>query len=185
VYLPDGDIMITGKCGPILAMPKQATGINKLEKPVDVPPQVLNCLRERAEKDPEKAIKSDVLLLPRKAVRETTPVDALGDYAAARFLLREQAKPYGQFLKSNGIDELSHRVFDESLLRKYGRACVYASLLLNFGIDCGPGLYGRGALYFEDLRVRMCGIRESMGKGLTPKDLEDTFDEDLTFAQYI
>jgi hypothetical protein len=67
-------------------------------------------LRERAETDPDKAIKSGVLLFNRKDYPGDTeiPADELDKQAPTRFLFREFAKPYAELLKAQDLEGLRH-----------------------------------------------------------------------------
>jgi hypothetical protein len=126
-YLPSGEILIASRdYNPILQNAEEATDCHRNGKEFYLNNKIAKDLRERAEKDPEKAIKSGVLLLPRNAVKGELPSTALKDEPLTYFLFRDTAKPYGQFLKENGIDSVPVYVVDAAHAKKQKQALVRA-----------------------------------------------------------
>jgi len=107
-YLPNGDLLIASSdYNPILKHPKKVTPASHPKHRVfSLDTKILKELRERAEKNPEKAIKSGVLFVPKKAIKYEVPVFDLENYAITQFLFRKQAHPYWQFLSSNGTPSM-------------------------------------------------------------------------------
>ncbi|MEM4247007.1 MAG: hypothetical protein QXF14_01665 [Candidatus Woesearchaeota archaeon] len=166
-YLPDGDILVASRdYNPILKNPEQATDCHRSGKEFYLDKRIAKDLRERAEKNPEKAVKSGVLLLPRNAVESEIPSTALKDEPLTRFLFRDTAKPYGQFLKENGINSVPVYVVDADYAKNQkqalGRALWVGSLI------GGSGLHGGDdGLHFSDGRVR--GVRRVPAERAAPK----------------
>lgn len=113
-YLPTGEILVaSSEYNPILKNPEEAANCHRNHKEFYLNKKFAKALCDRAEVDPEKAIKSGVLLLKRKpakslreAVKNEIPTTDLEENPLTHFLFRELAKPYSQFLKENGIDKV-------------------------------------------------------------------------------
>ena len=114
-------LIVDGKHNPILANPTEATNAHRNGEEFYVN---TSKLLNRAEKDPKKAIKSGVLALARPMKKgmlsssEANPfevsVDELAENPYFAFTLRDEAKPYGQFLKSAGISKVPVYLVSES-----------------------------------------------------------------------
>ncbi|HLF54220.1 MAG TPA: hypothetical protein VI612_00680 [Candidatus Nanoarchaeia archaeon] len=156
-YYPNGEILIASReFNPILKQPRKATYAHKSAKEFYLDERTQKALRERAEIDPEKAIKSGVLLLPRTAYRSSVPTTAFEDYAPTRFHFRQQAAPYGIFLAEQGIKSVGHQVFDEETAREqpkpFGRA------LWVYGLNSGSALGGNHIFNSAAGHGQVCGV---------------------------
>lgn len=123
-YLPTGEILIASRdYNSHLKNPDEALCYRD-GREFYLGPKLKEKLRERAEADPKKAVKSGVLLLPRKAVKDEIPSTALIDNPLTYFLFRDTAEPYGQFLKENNISFIPVHVVDADYAKKQKRAFI-------------------------------------------------------------
>ena len=153
-------LVVDGAHSQLLKHPVEATDAHRDGKEFYIDQKVVGELREQATPDG----KHGVLLLPRQAIRKAIAVEALADDAYARFLFRDLAGQYGQFLKDAGIMEVSVYVVDAGHAREqkqpFGRALwVYdLNLISRSGLD-GDNL----VLPLNDGRVR--GVRRMSRSG--------------------
>ncbi len=144
-----GEILIASrKFNPILKNPTKATDAHRSGNEFYLDAITWKALRERAETDPEKAIKSGVLLLPRKDYRRNLPTNAFEEYAPTRFHFRQQATPYGRFLKARGITSIGHYVVEEYDARKQPKPFGQA-LWVDY-LHCGSNLEGHDRYRLSD-----------------------------------
>lgn len=116
-------LLATGDYNPILKHPEEAAIAHTVIPPgerKEFYPGAASWmgLRERAESDPYKAMKSGVLLVTRKGLKPEIPVDALGETPETIFLFRKQAEAYGQWLKEQGIESIEQIVVSAAYARK-------------------------------------------------------------------
>ena len=155
LYLIDkqADILVMDKAHSQLWLdPVGVTDAHRRGKEFYLHQSVANKLREQATLDGEHG----VLLLPRNALRESVPVEALADDAYARFLFKDLAGQYGRFLKDAGIDEIPVC----GILANYAREQEqpFNRALWVYGLGLNSGLYVSDLLlHRRDGRVR--GIR--------------------------
>ena len=168
VYQPKDSgivLIVDGKHNPILANPSEATNAHRNGNEFYVnTPKLLN----RAERDPKKAVKSGVLALARPVKKgmlsssEANPfevsVDELAENPYFAFTLRDEAKPYGQFLKSAGIKSVPVYLVNESNTK--AESNPFARLLwVRYLVGRSTFLGGDWFLNDDDYRVR--GVRPS------------------------
>ena len=168
VYQPKDSgivLIVDGKHNPILANPSEATNAHRNGNEFYVnTPKLLN----RAERDPKKAVKSGVLALARPVKKgmlsssEANPfevsVDELAENPYFAFTLRDEAKPYGQFLKQAGIKSVPVYLVNESNTKK--ETNPFSRLLWVGDLDDRSVFFG----YSRDLNVgdsRVRGVRPS------------------------
>lgn len=108
-YMLNGDTLVASReYNPILKHIKQAAEVHSNGGEFYLDDTIVNELMSHAETDPEKAIKSGVLLMQgwRGGLADLHYMDLptmyLEGYPLAQFLFREFAKPYGCFLNSLG-----------------------------------------------------------------------------------
>ncbi len=161
-YLPTGEILIASRdYNPLLKNAEEATACNRAGKKFYLNQKLAKELRERAEADPEKAMKSGVLLLPQKAVKSEILSSALKDEPLTYFLFRDTAKLYGQFLKENDINSVP--VYHAKKQRS-----VFGLALWVNNLSGRSGLSGHGSyLRYSDGRVR--GVRRSPAERAAPE----------------
>jgi len=123
--LPGGEILVASKEYDLIsAQPKAASQWSESSygfAPVGIGKRSTKALRERAESDPNKAIKSGVLLL-QDSIDDKIPTDQFEEAPITRFLFRKHAKQYGEFLK-------------ESCYAEYGDE-IEKPYLVHEAIDC-------------------------------------------------
>jgi len=112
-YLPSGEILIASreynpflKNAAFLKNVKESEQYGRQCREFYLDKKLVKELREHAEVDLEKAVKSGVLLLSRKSVKSEIPCASLNDEPLTYFLFRDAAKQYGQFLKEYGLDSV-------------------------------------------------------------------------------
>ena len=99
IYMPNGDVLIASReHNPILKDIRKATedenrGLYFLDD------RVVEELRERAEKDPEKAMESGVLLVPEGDMKNEFELKSFGEYPTIYFLFRNYVHEYGKLLQ--------------------------------------------------------------------------------------
>jgi hypothetical protein len=170
-YLPNGAILVASRdYNPILQNPEEATDCHRNDKEFYLDNKIAKELRERAEKDPEKALKTGVLLLPRNSVKSEIPSTAFKDEPLTYFLFRDTAKPYGQFLKENGIDSVPVYVVDADYAKKQKQA--FGRALWVHYLDDWSLLDGYDILHFNSGRVR--GVRRSRPSRAAPEVPKET-----------
>lgn len=90
VYLSQGGILLT-------------SGNHRQNKELEyLDNRIVKELQERAERDPDKAIKSGVLLLSGQ-LKAKIPVTSFSEEPETLFLYRKNAKRYGEFLREHKI----------------------------------------------------------------------------------
>lgn len=95
-HYPDGSIVVALRdCNPILKNTGKVTDYQINWEKYYLSKKIADELRERAEKDPEKARKSGALLLERKNT-EPIPAEHLAEHPLGYFLSPNNAKPYGK-----------------------------------------------------------------------------------------
>lgn len=126
-YFPNGDILIASRAyNPLLktGAAEKATDCHRNGNEFYLDEQVARDLFERAELDPEKALRSGVLALPRTAIKGDLleiPTTAFKEEPVTYFLFRDVAKPYGRFLKDADVDKIPVFVVDENYAKKQER----------------------------------------------------------------
>lgn len=160
-------LIVDGNHNPILANPSEATNRHRKGKEFYVDnSKLLN----RAEKDAKKAVKSGVLALPRQrksgllGSSEINPIevstDELAEHPYFQFTLRDEAKPYGKFLKEAGISKIPvYLVSENSTKDSEHNGNPFVRLLWVGCLDDGSGFYGVRGLGYDGSRVR--GVRVS------------------------
>ena len=160
VYLVDkqADVLVVDRAHsqllghPVEMMPTDPDLSNWFSVQFSIDQKVVDELRGIATLDGEHG----VLLLSRKAVRRAVPVEALADNAYTRFLFRDMAGPYGQFLKEAGIKKVPVYICFAVYVRKkqqpFGLAFVVDDLF-----EGRSGLGGGQSPYLFDYPVH--GIR--------------------------
>ncbi len=157
VYMPNGDILIASrKYNPLIPNARAATKAHREDKEFFLEDKVAAALRDRAQKDPNEAAQSGVLLLRRKKVMAEYQTNCLADEAVPVFLFGDQARPYGAFLRAQGISSIPHYIVEVGYAKKQEQAFGRA-----FAVD---GLLGRSQLsgYYVDLHGvngRIGGVR--------------------------
>ncbi len=158
-------LIVYGKHNPILANPTEAANAHRNGKEFYVN---VDKLTDLAERNPKKAIKSGVLALPRPMKKgmfdssEANPfevsVDKLAENPYFAFTLRDEAKPYGQFLKSTGIKSVPVYLVNEADTKKESNP--FARLLWVVDLDIGSAFYGNVRL-LDNGYGRVRGVRSS------------------------
>ena len=104
----DADILLaSGKRNPLIPNAEKATRCHRQGDEFFPSDNEWKALRELAETDPYKAIKSGVLLLHRKDVMDEIPTHAYGEIPETIFIFEDQAKPYGGWLAQQRINSSS------------------------------------------------------------------------------
>ncbi len=183
----DAEIVIaSGSLNPILKQPVEATNAHRQGKEFYLDAAAWKLLRDVAESDPYKAIKSGALLVTRKALKSDIPVEAFGETPETVFLFREQAKAYGNWLKAQGIRAVSQWIVDADYAKKQKNAFGRALWVPNLG-SRGSVLDGDD----DDLRTstgRVCGVRVVPAERAAPeapqeaKVVKPTLDEVMAVA---
>ena len=168
IYQPKNSgivLIVDGKHNPILANPTEAANAHRNGKEFYVN---VDKLTDLAERNPKKAIKSGVLALPRPMKKgmfdssEANPfevsVDKLAENPYFAFTLRDEAKPYGQFLKSTGIKSVPVYLVNEADTKKESNP--FARLLWVVDLDIGSAFYGNVRL-LDNGYGRVRGVRSS------------------------
>jgi len=137
-YMPDGDILFADRrYNPYL---KKTAFDYRDNYNLDLDETVAGELRERAEKDPIKAIKSGVLLLPRSEVRREIPSSAFSEEPLTIFVFREFAQEYGLLLQNERILSVPITVesadYAKSHTKPFGRLSFIQGLNINSEIYC-------------------------------------------------
>ncbi|MBI4140534.1 hypothetical protein HY485_01710 [Candidatus Woesearchaeota archaeon] len=105
-YLDEKTLVIASRdYNQILKNPEVATKTQRDGQEFKLEDSVARDLRERAETDADKAIKTGVLLVQKDSFSNIS-VDALDDNPATRFLFRSVTQEYARFLKSLRHDKL-------------------------------------------------------------------------------
>lgn len=100
-YLDEKTLVIASRdYNQILKNPELATKAHRAGNEFKLEGAVAKELRERAQSDPDEAIKSGVLLVEMASLQNIS-VDALAENPTTRFLLRDNARAYGQLLKTD------------------------------------------------------------------------------------
>ncbi len=164
----DAEIVIaSGSLNPILKHPVEATNVHSQGKDfyfTDV--ASWKQLRDVAESDPYKAMKSGALLVTRKALKSEIPVEALGETPETVFLFREQAKAYGNWLKEQGISSVPQWTADAGYAKTRGNA--FGRALWVHALIGRSELYGyNNGLCYDSGRVR--GVRIVPAKRAAPE----------------
>lgn len=114
-YWPNGDLLIAQKkYNPILRATNWATESHKRKLRFSINSLAQIELRDRAEKDPVKAMQTGVLLVPGKKIVTKFPTKNLENYEVPYFLFQKNAKDYGEFLYNLGISTLTQNFGDKS-----------------------------------------------------------------------
>lgn len=179
----DAEIIIaSANLNPILKQPVEATNAHRQGEEFYLNEAAWKQLRDVAESDPYKAIKSGALLVTRKALKFEIPVEALGETPETVFLFREQAKAYGNWLKAQGISAVSQWTVCEDHAKKqnqpFGRALWVRSLDDRSELD---GYYL--VLHYDYGRVR--GVRVVPAERAAPEVPQEVKGIDATVAQAI
>jgi hypothetical protein len=123
-YFPNGDILIASReHNPILRNPREATEAQKRRSQFYLDDKAIEELQDRATEDPDEAIKTGVFRLSRKGFYSGSvfidgakswkeiPFEALAEEPATRFLFRDNARSYSDFLVSFGYVPNPHASF--------------------------------------------------------------------------
>ena len=157
-YRRSGDILVASRdYNLLLKNPQQATADNSKGSEYFSNTREEKTLLERAERDPDEALKSGVLLLLRKDIPNAIPVSALDEHPYSRFLAKSQAKPYGELLHGAAdIKEIPVYIVGADYAKKqkaaFGRALWVNDLISRSYLD-GYSYY----LHSNNGRVR--GVR--------------------------
>ncbi|HII15898.1 MAG TPA: hypothetical protein HA362_06315 [Nanoarchaeota archaeon] len=113
IYLHNGNILLTDRNrSPILKDATKAVELHRKHEEFYLDEKIVNELCECAEVDTEKAIKSGVILIPKKEIQKEIPVLRLDKKPLTRFLFRDLAGQYGHLLKEGGVDSLPLHALD-------------------------------------------------------------------------
>jgi hypothetical protein len=114
---------------------------------------------QQAEEDASKPLFQRLALRMPKNKDYSIPTNRFGDDEVPQFLFGEQAAPYGQFLRSNGIKEMPVRFPDKSHVNAQSMSFLRQLWFPWLGDDYRSDLYGSdGGLHYGD-GVR--GVRPS------------------------
>lgn len=104
VYLPSGDVLLCARgYNPILRDVNSVLCAHQRGEEYYLDDEVADALRERAVVDPEDAMKSGVLLLPKSKRKMRFPVDAMSDEPETIFLFGHSVVDYSKFLQERNI----------------------------------------------------------------------------------
>ena len=141
----DADILLaSGKRNPLIPNAEKATRCHRQGDEFFPSDNEWKALRELAETDPYKAIKSGVLLLHRKDVMDEIPTHAYGEIPETIFIFEDQAKPYGSWLAQQEISSSSQYTLSAEQVKKQERP-LSLPLWVRDLLD-GSGLDGSGSL---------------------------------------
>lgn len=111
VSLLNGDLMIVSKkFNPILKNIEDACSHNNGMSEYYIRSDYGFSLRNHSEKNPEKAIKSGVLYVPKQDIPRYIPTKHFKINIITRFLYEDLAEEYGRFLADCGIPSINHNV---------------------------------------------------------------------------
>lgn len=104
-YLDEKNLVVASRdYNQLLKNPEAATSVHREQKEVKLDDTFAKELRERAETDPDKAIKSGVLLVQQKSL-ENISIDALAENPTTIFMFRSTANAYAKFCKAYKHDK--------------------------------------------------------------------------------
>ena len=163
-------LLVDGAHNPILQNIVEATNCHRNGKEFYLNARFVDQLRQLAKKDPRDAIKSGVLALPRPRKSEIlgsseinpfeVPADRLAEEVYFQFRLRDEAKPYGKFLKDAGISKVTvYLVSENSAKDPEHNGIPFARPLWVRYLDYGSEFYGN----YRNLDSNGCvrGVRAS------------------------
>lgn len=109
ICLPDKEFLVVSReNNPIFHNLERAAQTN-YDRQYYVHDSIVKTLREKAESDPEKAIKTGVFLFKRFFPEDDFPqAESFGETPITIFLFRKYAKAYGELLKERGLDSIVH-----------------------------------------------------------------------------
>lgn len=172
IYATNGDILVaSGSYNPLLKNPERATDAHRAGKEFYLEDKVFEELRGIAKADPEEAIRSGVLLVMRKDIQGEIPSNRLAESPIGLFLFRQQAKPYGEWLKAQGalyevqgIRSITQWTTSEDYAKKqqhhFGRALWVHGLFYRSGL-------GGDDQGLHDILGRVHGVREVPAERVT------------------
>lgn len=138
-----GDILIAKRPHmTILKNLKQATDAHREDREFYIPTEAWTELQDLAKENPEDAMKTGVLLVRRKNVKEDIDTGRLAEEAVTYFLFAKEAKPYGIWLSGNHIKSMPQLTVGAGYAKKQEQPFARALTV------CGADPYGEMSMLY-------------------------------------
>lgn len=172
---PNIILIVDRRYSPILKDPKGATDAHRKGREYAISSDEALSLMGIAKEDPEEAIKTGVLLLPRTKVLSEIPVDEFTKYPVTRFLGRDQSEQYAKFLKESGIESVPFFVDSEGYVT--GQKQPYANKLWVHWLDYWSVLDGYGRILID---CRVFGVSNLPAKQVANEISQERLEEKVS-----